>query len=292
MYALRLPHNPIICPQMLPNDEGDNINGPSLIKVPDWVPNPLGRYYLYFAHHKGTYIRLAWADELTGPWTIHPGGVLHVDDTPCKGHIASPDVHVLKDQREIRLYYHGGCAEGGQSSAVARSADGLSFTSESQIIGPPYMRVFRHAGQWYAICMPGHLLRSNDGLGPFEEGPLVLSFAAEGRKLRHTAVLQQPGGIRVFYSRIGDNPEHIMYSDITLSDEWGAPPAAPPVSLLQPQERYEGAHLPPEPSVQGLATRPVRQLCDPAIYTEGNRHYLLYSVAGESGIAIASLVAQ
>ncbi len=230
MYALRLPHNPIICPQMLPNDEGDNINGPSLIKVPDWVPNPLGRYYLYFAHHKGTYIRLAWADELTGPWTIHPGGVLHVDDTPCKGHIASPDVHVLKDQREIRLYYHGGCAEGGQSSAVARSADGLSFTSESQIIGPPYMRVFRHAGQWYAICMPGHLLRSNDGLGPFEEGPLVLSFAAEGRKLRHTAVLQQPGGIRVFYSRIGDNPEHIMYSDITLSDEWGAPPAAPPVS--------------------------------------------------------------
>lgn len=44
--------------------------------------------------------------------------------------------------------------------------------------------------------------------------------------------------------------------------------------------------------MQGLATRPVRQLRDPAIYTEGNRHYLLYSVAGESGIAIASLVAQ
>jgi hypothetical protein len=35
---------------------GSNINGPSLIRVPDWVPDPLGRYYLYFAHHHGTYI--------------------------------------------------------------------------------------------------------------------------------------------------------------------------------------------------------------------------------------------
>ena len=30
-----------------------NINGPSLIKVPHWMENPLGKYYLYFAHHKG-----------------------------------------------------------------------------------------------------------------------------------------------------------------------------------------------------------------------------------------------
>ena len=30
-----------------------NINGPSVISVPDWVENPLGKYYLYFAHHRG-----------------------------------------------------------------------------------------------------------------------------------------------------------------------------------------------------------------------------------------------
>ena len=41
----------IIQPNMLPNKDGDNINGPSLIKVPDWVENPLGKYYLYFSHH-------------------------------------------------------------------------------------------------------------------------------------------------------------------------------------------------------------------------------------------------
>jgi hypothetical protein len=34
----------------------------------------------------------------------------------------------------------------------------------------------------------------------------------------------------------------------------------------------------------------VRQLRDPGIYQEGNRTYLLYSVAGEQGIAIAEIV--
>jgi hypothetical protein len=35
---------------------------------------------------------------------------------------------------------------------------------------------------------------------------------------------------------------------------------------------------------------PVRQLRDPAIYQEDGRTYLLYSVAGEHGIAIAELL--
>ena len=68
-------HGPVITPDMLPGDDGANINGPSLISMPDWVPGRLGAYYLYFAHHMGTYIRLAYSDSLHGPWRIHPGGV-------------------------------------------------------------------------------------------------------------------------------------------------------------------------------------------------------------------------
>ena len=44
---------------------GKNVQGPSLIRVPDWIANPLGQYYLYFADHKGSYIRLAYADRGT-----------------------------------------------------------------------------------------------------------------------------------------------------------------------------------------------------------------------------------
>ena len=75
MRITRLLDRPIIGPE-LHESLGPNIQGPSLIRVPDWVPNPLGRYYLYFADHKGSWIRLAYADALTGPWRIHAPGAL------------------------------------------------------------------------------------------------------------------------------------------------------------------------------------------------------------------------
>ena len=64
--AKRLPGNPIVTPESDPSI-GTNINGPSLIKVPSWVVKPLGKYYLYFADHRGTYIRLAYSNSLSGP---------------------------------------------------------------------------------------------------------------------------------------------------------------------------------------------------------------------------------
>ena len=65
----RLLDEPIITPATHPSI-GENIQGPSLVRVPDWVQAPLGRYYLYFADHKGRYIRLAYAAALMGPWTV------------------------------------------------------------------------------------------------------------------------------------------------------------------------------------------------------------------------------
>ena len=110
--VLRFADNPIIRPEMLTGDDGANINGPSLIRVPAWVENPLGRYYLYFAHHEGTYIRLAYADDLEGPWTVYDPGTLRLTDTNCNDisqmswaankHIASPDVHIHAGTRQIR----------------------------------------------------------------------------------------------------------------------------------------------------------------------------------------------
>ncbi|TIO99576.1 MAG: hypothetical protein E5X72_32940, partial [Mesorhizobium sp.] len=54
-------HGLIVTPDMLPGSEGININGPSLISMPDWAPGRLGAYHLYFADHGGSYIRLAYA---------------------------------------------------------------------------------------------------------------------------------------------------------------------------------------------------------------------------------------
>ncbi len=60
--------------------------------------------------------------------------------------------------------------------------------------------------------------------------------------------------------------------------------------MVQPTCDYEGAALPLKPSVRGQAGKAVRQLRDPAVFEENGNLFLLYSVAGEQGIAIASLL--
>jgi len=48
----RFEANPIIHREMrgMVGKVGENINGPSLIRVPDWIENPLGKYYLYLLY--------------------------------------------------------------------------------------------------------------------------------------------------------------------------------------------------------------------------------------------------
>ena len=135
----RLKINPIIYPE-LDSSIGTNIGGPSLIRVPSWIDNPLGKYYLYFAGHKGTFIRLAYADKLEGPWKIYRKGSLRVEDSyfakdpperKIKSkirddnvpHIASPDVHVIEENKEFRMYFHGLESNGHQLTRIAISRD-------------------------------------------------------------------------------------------------------------------------------------------------------------------------
>ena len=80
--ATRIGDGPIIHQGMC-ESLGDNINGPSLVERPSWLPGP-GRFLLYFSHHKGQHIRLAFADRLEGPWQVHAPGVLPLGVTPLE----------------------------------------------------------------------------------------------------------------------------------------------------------------------------------------------------------------
>ena len=51
----------------LPADALANINGPSVLRMPDWALGKQAALHLYFGHHKGDSIRLAFADRLEGP---------------------------------------------------------------------------------------------------------------------------------------------------------------------------------------------------------------------------------
>ena len=309
----RLLDRPIIGPE-IHDSIGENIQGPSLIRVPDWIPEPLGRYYLYFADHKGRYIRLAYADDLLGPWSIHAPGSLQIEHshflteppevTPemvaewearrgaklshdiqkeiTTPHIASPDVHVDDDGQRIVMYFHGLEGVGAQVSRVATSIDGVDFDAGTQVLGRTYMRIFRHGGMTYALAMPGRLYRSEDGFTDFEQGPLLFN-----PDMRHSALLLRGDTLWVFWTQVGEVPERILLSSIDLSGDWMGWSETDPVEVLRPEREWEGADAPLEPSVRSTAYGQVNQLRDPAIYEEDGRVFLLYAVAGESGIAIA-----
>ena len=288
MRVERLAGGPIIRPEMDARI-GTNINGPSLVRVPAWVDEPLGVYYLYFAHHKGRYIRMAYADDLEGPWTTYGPGVLDLEDSffgrpGFSSHVASPDVHVDEENRQIRMYYHGVVRRGVQRSRVALSSDGISFEAREELLGNPYFRVFRYGGNHYAIGMPGVFYRSSDGLRGFEEGPTLFS-----ENMRHCAVRLNGDTLQVFFSNAGDCPERILVSEIDLRPDWMEWRESEASLVLEPEMDYEGADLALEPSQRGLTEVRVRQLRDPGIFEENGETYLLYSVAGEAGIAIAKL---
>ena len=134
----------------------------------------------------------------------------------------------------------------------------------------------------YAVAMPGQFYRSKDGLTNFEAGPLLFEST-----MRHSAVLVRDGKLFVFWTRVGDAPEAILLSTIELTNDWNDWQESPEVEVLRAEFDWEGADAPVEPSVRSTAYGHVNQLRDPALYVEDGVVYLLYAVAGESGIALA-----
>jgi hypothetical protein len=312
----RLLDRPIIGPELDPSI-GINIQGPSLVRVPDWVEGKMGEYYLYFADHKGSYIRLAYADQLTGPWRVHVPGSLQIDESYfpsepppiseqrlaelvarneasgvayshdwvtelTQPHIASPDVHIDEANRRFIMYFHGLAGPGRQLTRVATSPDGINFTTQPQELGRTYMRTFAHDGMTYAMSMPGQFYRSRDGFTDFESGPLLFNA-----NMRHAALLKRDNTLYIFWTQVGDAPEHVKLSTVDLSGDWMSWQESDWVEVLRPEFDWEGASAPIEPSVRSTAYGRVNQLRDPAIYQEDGEIYLLYVVGGEAGIAIA-----
>jgi hypothetical protein len=293
MQITRLGSGPVIVPDM-DRRMGSNINGPSLIRVPDWVSVPLGRYYLYFADHNGSYIRLAVADRIEGPWRTHEPGVLDLGQSGgFIDHVASPEIFIDKERCEIRLYFHGPVSRGDdgefvQKTRVALSRDGLAFEVRPDLLGPSYFRVFEQGGVFFALARSGELLRSGDGLAPFESAGVPAGLP-DG--IRHVGLWRRSAErMTVFYTVIGDAPESIWSADLALAVDWRGWNAQSPRMRLRPENAYEGADQPVTPSERGAINVPVNQLRDPDILVDSDGVvYLAYVVQGERGIALARI---
>jgi len=283
-------------------EAGVNICGPCCIEVPDWVISGLGKYYLYFADHNGDCIKMAYADNLTGPWHMVPGGVLTLDGfLDAYDHMASPEIYIDHKEGCIRLYFHARAQSLGrqQWSFSAISHDGLSFKPEVDYpLAPFYLRVFAYQGSIFGITKGGNLWRSPDGIRPFEKGGNIFSpdFAKDlwhnfPGAARHFGLCLKDDYLEVFFSRIGDAPERIFYSVVTLNtNEWSEWRCGEISELIRPTEPFEGAHLALSNSASGPSSEGENALRDPDVLSTTDGDYLFYSVAGEKGIALAKIV--
>lgn len=254
----------------------NNVNGPSVIKVPDFVKNKLGKYYMYFAHHAGDHIRLTYADKVEGPWTLYKPGAHKLSNTSCRNHIASPDVHVRDGK--IVMYYHGDHFK-GQSTFVAESEDGIKFVNKKGPITPFYHREFDYLGQTYAICknknINSQIFKKVD-----QEYKPEFEFLP---KSRHTAVYVDGKDLFIFYTVVEEAPERIYVMRI---HNWEV---VDNYELTRPDLSFEGADQPLTPSRFGMAHGFSNQLRDPCTFVDEDRLYLFYSYGGESGITFGEL---
>ncbi len=300
MNVQRCPLNPIITPAS--GAIGDNINGPSVIRVPAWVQTPLGRYYLYFAHHQGDSIRLAYADMPEGPWRVHDGRPLRLTDVQplgYTGHIASPDLLIDNDHQRILMFFHGPNADWkladtpglrthfSQATGLAQSKDGLHFTPVSgPVLGSPYFRVFMHGGRAYALSARGLLFRCPTPGVPDGSTSWVERREPLGR-WRHCTTQVTSDQLVVAYTTTGDQPERILCAMASLAGPWESWRLDDPHEVLRPELPWEGAGLPLIPSRTGSVKGRENALRDPFLFRDADSTWLYYSIAGESGIAVA-----
>jgi hypothetical protein len=316
----RFAQNPLVMVDSSPT-LGKNVNGPTVIRVPAWVQRPLGRYYMYFANHRGDYIRLAYADQVTGPWKIHEPGVLHARDTAfyrqqpdlmteggMNTHLASPEIFIDEPNRRIVMWTHGWFTNGerwpgtlreaqawakergyGQYSQVSESPDGLRFTSLPAITKESYLRVFQYGEYFYSISRLGQLSRSRDLRASFELGGNPFRDSAYAGRVRHVALVRKGNQLQVLFTAIGDAPERIYLTTIDLTRDWTEWRTTPPIDVLQPGPDYECGNLPIEKSQVGDVMGRVRQIRDPHVFADEGRTYLFYAVCGEQGVAGAEI---
>ena len=319
--ATRLPQNPLITVASSPT-LGRNVNGPTVIRVPAWIQHPLGRYYMYFANHMGDFIRLAYADDVTGPWKIYEPGVLHVRDTafyrPLPDppaaiddfytHVASPEILIDATNQRLVLWFHGWWTNGerwpadlaaartwarqkhyGQFTQAAVSSDGVHFSVQPSITRQSYLRIFQFDGYYYSVARLGALARAKDPLAAFENGPNPFRDTVYANRVRHVALVQDGDRLSVFFTAIGDAPERVMVSTIDLRGDWTTWRASSPREVLRPETAYECVNLADAPSEAGDVETPVKQIRDPFVFRENGRSTLFYSICGEQGIAAAVL---
>lgn len=187
----------------------DNISEPSVIRVPDWIESadradPSAEYYMYFAAHHGGFIRLAWAEDIEGPWNLYDmepdvapeelgvlsvwggevidvGQGVEIRPGECepgrrkyRQHASGPFAMADDANQQILLYWGVGTCVWlddelfGSMQLLAVSPDGLDFNDGIQpaAMGKAFMKLFRSGDEYWGISNQAKVLSPPDPQSP------------------------------------------------------------------------------------------------------------------------------
>ena len=162
---------------------------PSIIRAEGRLPSPIAKYYCYLSTNHDVAeggVWLAVADDLTGPWEAHDQDRIYVD-TVSGTQTETPSIEWEPLTQQVYMYYQNAGAGRNQSTVMASSTDGVSFTRQGVVIDVPdpasgllfpgdghtgYARVTRISrNNWVAVTLDGGtdyayraLHRSRDGI--------------------------------------------------------------------------------------------------------------------------------
>ena len=183
----------------------------ALIKMEGLVPNPLGRYYLYYSPHKHVGIGLAYSDSIEGPWTEYAGN-------PVIESTAIPDIRLLESTGKFHMWGH----RKNSQTEMWTSTDGLKFDYHSISVAAKhigtknatYTRAYEYPlkrhGSRYIMLYSGFLVDqgircvwlaySRDGESwTQEKKPLVMPIAGEKNDLYGPSLFRWQGRNYVVY---------------------------------------------------------------------------------------------
>lgn len=323
IQANRLPTNPLVGPTTLPFsfDGTYDTNFPTVIAAPDWLEPRLGDYYMFFSDHHGLYISLAYSNSPQGPWMVYAppvltlgqvyavnGDAFNVTNRSESAEVASADVFVDNVNRRLGMYFHARVPANNYAilAGISFSDNGLNFTALPGFLTTAYVRHFTWSGDrdhMYLLNRFGQIVQTDtdgysnvvsggQGIGDaFANATLTAELGNNGYNglVRHLGVSVVGNTMYVFGSRVGDSPEHILWTEVDLEcirTNWSACAAAfPAQNAFETQYWYEGSNYPIMHSLKGSATG-VHQLRDPyPFHGHDGNCYIYYASAGESYIA-------
>lgn len=274
---------------VVPPGTWENINGPCVVEVPN---SPLGRYHLYYANHIGKEIRLAYTNDIEGHWTLHHTPVLKLEDTPCDGHIASPDV-IVRSETKLLMRFHGPYMDKQQTLMAISNDSGVTFefAPKEDIIPTFYFKYLTIPDTGvYGIAKNGNLggeiwqLEYVGGhIDPFEW--VKIKDIIPNMRHAHAVYNENDGLIDVYYTRIGDAPESICLAKFTFPEFQMVYDSV----IYWPQYPWEGVGQLIEKSSKGGVFGLHHQLRDPFYFKCETGEYLFYAAGGEHCIGMLKM---